>query len=95
VPILGHEKIEDDFYLYDAMKSDRGELVCAGTSGIIGVAMGAGDDPREAATAAYRIADRIRVPDRGWRALDGWKRHQDALQELRASRMIRLYPELP
>jgi hypothetical protein len=95
VPILDYEKVEEDFWLYDAMKDDSGKLVCAGTSGIIGVAFGAGDDPREAAAATYRVAERISVPDKSYRALDGWKRHQEALATLRSSRQIRLYPELP
>jgi phosphoribosylamine-glycine ligase len=95
VPILDHEKVEQDFWLCDAMKDDEGRLVCAGTSGIVGVAFGAGDDPREAAAATYRVADRIQIPDKSYRALDGWKRHQDALSELRASRMVKLHPRLP
>ena len=95
VPILDREKVEEDFWLYDAMKDEDGRLVCGGTTGMIGVAFGAGDDPREAAMASYRVAEKINVPNKGWRALDGWKRHSDALASLRAMRLLKLYPALP
>jgi len=95
VPILDRDRVEEDFWLYDAMRDDEGKLVCAGTSGMIGVAFGAGDDPKEAAGAAYRVAEAINVPDKGYRALDGWKRHQDALATLRGMKLVRLYPGLP
>ncbi len=93
-PILDFEKIEDDFYLYDAMRHE-GNLVCAGTSGMVGVAMGAGSDPREAGMAAYRIADRLRVPNKQYRALDGWKRAADQLPELLAMKLFRFHDALP
>jgi hypothetical protein len=35
------------------------------------------------------------VPDKAYRAIDGWKRHADALDSLRSMRLIKLYPELP
>lgn len=94
VPILDRERIEEDFWLYDAMKED-GELKVAGCSGMVGVAFGAGDDAREASVAAYRVAEAINVPDKAWRAIDGWERHADALDSLRSMRLIKLYPGLP
>lgn len=94
VPILDREKVEEDFWLYDALKAEDGRLVCGGTTGMIGVAFGAGDDPREAAMACYRVAGKINVPDKGFRS-DGWQRHQKALEELRAMRLVKLYKSLP
>lgn len=94
IPILDREKVEEDFWLYDAMRDERG-LCCAGTDGAIGVAFGAGDTPREASIGAYRVADTINVPDKAYRALDGWKRHEEALASLRAMRLVKLYEELP
>jgi phosphoribosylamine-glycine ligase len=88
-PIEGHAAIAEDFYLYDACY-DSGRLVCAGTSGIVGIAFGAGDTAAEAAKAAYRVAERIRVPNKGYRALDGWKRAASAIDELSAMKMIRV-----
>lgn len=94
VPILDREKVAEDFWFYDATKDEDGRTVCGGTTGMIGAAFGAGDDPREAATASYRVAEKINVPDKGYR-VDGWKRHQEALASLRSMRLVKLYPELP
>lgn len=93
IPILDREKVEEDFWLYDAMKVD-GKLVCAGTDGCIGVAFGAGDDVKEASDAALHVADMVTVPDKGYR-IDGWKRHQEAYAALKSMRLIKLYPKLP
>lgn len=94
VPILDYEKIKGDFWLYDAMMDD-GRLCCAGTSGMIGCAFGAGDDPEEAGEAAYKVAGAVNVPDRGFRAVDGFARHGKALKHLREMKLVMLYPELP
>lgn len=94
VPVLDFEKVEGDFYFYDVMKED-GKLFCAGTSGTIGVAMGAGSDPREAGLAAYKVAERLSVPNKQLRALDGWKRGQADLEELLAMRLVKFHDALP
>ncbi len=93
VPILGHEAVEEDFWLYDAMRNGDG-LMCAGTSAMIGCAFGAGDDPREAGQAAYRTAERLKVPNSQWRAIDGWRRGQAALEELLGLRLIKFHEAL-
>ena len=95
VPILDFEKVDGDFYFYDVMKDDEGKLVCAGTSGTIGVAMGAGSDPREAGLAAYKVAERLNVPNKSFRSLDGPKRATEHLPELIAMKLIKFHPALP
>jgi phosphoribosylamine-glycine ligase len=89
VPIDGWESVREDFYLYDACY-DGGRLVCAGTSGIVGIAMGAGDSPADAARAAYRIAEKIRVPNKSYRAIDGARRANDAIPELVALGLVKI-----
>jgi phosphoribosylamine-glycine ligase len=93
VPIINYEDVAENFYPYDIKKED-GKYLCPATSGMIGVAMGAGDDPRSAGLAAYKVAEKLQVPDKFYRALDGWKRGQAAWEELRAMKLVKLYPEL-
>jgi phosphoribosylamine-glycine ligase len=69
------------FYLYDAMMLDD-RLVCAGTIGIIGVAMGGGSSPKAAGKAAYKVAEKLQVPNKAYRALDGWERAEKEIPEL-------------
>jgi phosphoribosylamine-glycine ligase len=83
------EALRDLFYEYDTKRTEEG-LVCAGTCGIIGVAHGMGDSPREAGLAAYRTAERIKVPGKSYRAIDGWKRGESVVHELISLGLIRL-----
>lgn len=89
VPIEIPESVAQDFYLFDA-KSESGRVVCAGTNGIIGIAMGSGASPREAGQAAYRVAEKIGVPNRAFRAMDGWKRAESQIPELLGMKLIKL-----
>ena len=95
VPFLNYEDLADDFYPYDLKKTDEGKYVCTGAIATLGVAMGAGDDPLAASKAAYKVAERVQAPNKIFRALDGPRRAQKALEELLAMKLIRLYPELP
>ncbi len=79
----------EDFFPYDVMLDDDGRMVCAGTGGTIGVAMGAGSDPRSAGLAALRVANRSCIPNKGFR-IDGWERAQKEVPELIASKLIKL-----
>lgn len=90
VPIDIPEAIAPDFYLFDAKKDDTGGVVCSGSSGIIGLAMGGGGSPKEAGLAAYRVAEKVGVPNRAFRALDGWKRAESQVPELVSMKLIRL-----
>lgn len=93
VPIDVPVGVSDNFWPWN-VKCDDGKLVACPPA-MIGVAFGAGADPREAGLAAYRVADRIRVPDKQYRALDGWKRAQNQMEELLTQRLIRLNAALP
>ncbi len=90
VPIDVPESIEKDFILFDAKKSESGGLVCAGTTGIVGLAMGAGDSPKSAGLAAYRVAERVGVPNKAFRSLDGWRRASEQVPELLDMNLIKL-----
>lgn len=93
VPILGHEELAEDLWLYDACKVD-GEFCMAGTSGIVGIAFGSGDTVAEAGERAYAVADRLHVPNKSYRALDGYKRGEEALSFLFEKRLIKFYRKL-
>jgi phosphoribosylamine-glycine ligase len=93
VPVTVPAGVEADFWTWNVMRTERGLVACP--PGMVGVAFGGGSDPREAGLAAYRVADKIRVPDKQYRALDGWKRSQDALKELLNMKLIRLNEALP
>ena len=79
-----------DFYYRDLAHDSETGLYCAGTYGIIGLALGGGDSVREAARHAYSVADKVKVPNKGYRALDGHKRGEDAIAELLDMDLIRL-----
>jgi len=79
----------EDFYLYDAMMLD-GKLVCAGTIGIAGVAMGGGSSPKAAGRAAYRTAEKLQIPNKAYRDLDGWQRAEKQIPELIQGGWIKL-----
>jgi len=68
-----------DFLLIDAMKK-KGRIVTAGTTAIVGEAVGRSDSLLEAWKSSKRVFDGVDVPNRGGRYLDGiddaWKRIQ-------------------
>jgi phosphoribosylamine-glycine ligase len=83
------ESLREFFYEYDTKRTEEG-LVCAGSCGIIGIAQGSGDSPREAGLAAYRVAERIKVPGKSYRAIDGYRRGEDVIHELLSLGLVRL-----
>jgi len=78
-----------DFYFYDVALDPEKGLYVAGACGIVGVALGGGDDVAEAARHAYSVADKLKIPNKSYRALDGHKRAMDALPELEEMGLIR------
>ena len=87
VPVSVPDHLRDDFLPYDVMEVD-GELVCAGTCGIVGIALGGGNDVESAGKACYEVAEQVSVPNVGFRALDGWKRAKRDIDSLQAMRLI-------
>jgi phosphoribosylamine-glycine ligase len=83
------DSLKEFFYEYDTKRTEDG-LVCAGSCGIIGIAHGSGDSPREAGLAAYRVAERVKVPGKSYRGIDGYRRGEDAVQELLSLGLIKL-----
>lgn len=66
-----------DFLLIDAMKK-KNRIVTSGTTGIVGEAVGRSDSLLDAWKASKGVFDKVDVPNRGGRYLDGiddaWKR---------------------
>lgn len=83
------DALREFFYEYDTKRTEEG-LVCAGSCGIIGIAHGSGDTPRDAGLAAYRVAERIKVPGKSYRAIDGYRRSEDVVHDLVSLGLIRL-----
>ncbi len=83
------DSLAEFFYEYDTKRTEEG-LVCAGSCGIIGIAHGSGDSPREAGMAAYRVAERIKVPGKSYRAIDGFRRSEDVIHELLSSGLVKI-----
>jgi phosphoribosylamine--glycine ligase len=90
VPVVIPPTSQNDFYLHDVHLSDDGKLVCAGTSGVIGVAMGGGDSPKTAGKAAYRVAEKLQIPNKQYRAIDGWHRAEVEIPELISDGWVKL-----
>lgn len=89
VPLDVPEHLRDSFYLFDAMESD-GQLVCAGTTGIVGIALGGGDDIQSAGKAAYKVAEQLKIPNKSFRAKDLFHRAASQVEELLDMKLIRL-----
>ena len=67
LPIRGLAKSEfESFYPYEVSSVDE-ELVTAGGCGIIGVCIGYGDSIEEAFEKAYKLAVKLRLPDKQYR----------------------------
>lgn len=66
LPIRGIKKF-DGFYPYDVMRDEKDELVTSGGYGITGVALGSGSSIEDAFTDAYKIAKKLRLPDKQYR----------------------------
>ena len=71
VPVEGWEPDNRDFVLMDVMRSDDGKLVCAGTSGMIGVGLGKGATLHSAKSRSLAAIEKIHVPNMGWRTDGG------------------------
>ena len=57
----------DNFYPYDVMKSESGDFITSGGYGITGVALGHGETIDEAFDGAYKVAKKLRLPDKQYR----------------------------
>lgn len=89
VPFENYDDIATCFAPYDLMRTEAG-VVIAGSCGIAGVALGCGETPKEAGLAAYKTADQVKLPNKAYRAIDGWKRAQEDIESLVKSKLIRL-----
>ena len=89
VPIDVDEEELEHFYLYDAMVTERG-LVCAGTVGAIGIALGHGNSPRAAGRAAYKVAEKLRIPNKQYRAIDAFDRAEKDIDTLIADGLVKI-----
>lgn len=68
LPIHGLNRSRlEHFYIYDVMEDVEGNLCTAGGYAIIGVANGYGENIDEAFSQAYRLVDRLEIPDKQFR----------------------------
>ena len=89
VPLLVPDEVAGDFYLYDVTASEDG-LHMAGSVGIAGIAMGGGDTVQDAGKRAYKVADLISLPNKSYRADDGFHRASSQIDMLTDMRLIRV-----
>lgn len=69
LPIQGlTPSVWEHFCPMGVMKNEHDDPVSCGSSGILGVATGYGDSVEEAFTEAYRVADKIKVPNKQQRS---------------------------
>jgi phosphoribosylamine--glycine ligase len=68
LPIRGLNRSRlEHFYIYDCMEDVEGNLCTAGGYGIIGVANGYGETIEDAFAQAYRLVDKLEIPDKQFR----------------------------
>jgi phosphoribosylamine---glycine ligase len=66
LPLRGLKNF-DKFYPYNVMRSEDGTYITSGGYGITGVALGTGSKIEEAFEDAYKVAKRLRLPDKQFR----------------------------
>lgn len=88
-PFSNYDDLSGRFGPYDLMRTDAG-IVCAGSCGIAGIAYGSGDDPKEAGLAAYATAEEVKIPNKQYRGLDGWKRAATDVPALVKLKLVKL-----
>jgi len=73
VPVNGHLPITE-FVPYDVMKLEESEdTACAGTCGVLGIAMGLAPTVEKATRQSYLVAEKVEAPNMGYRT-DGGER---------------------
>ena len=66
IPLRGIKNF-DRFYPYNVMKGGETDFVTSGAYGIVGIALGSGATIDDAFADAYKIAKRIKLPDKQYR----------------------------
>lgn len=89
VPINGHLDIKD-FVPYDVSRSEDGDVdtVCAGTCGVLGIAMAHARQLDDAVRHSYSIAEKVEVPNMGYRT-DGGERVKKQLPVIESLGLLR------
>jgi phosphoribosylamine--glycine ligase len=66
IPLRGLKSF-DRFYPYNVMKGEETDFVTSGAYGIVGIALGSGASIDEAFADAYKLAKKIKLPDKQYR----------------------------
>jgi phosphoribosylamine-glycine ligase len=82
VPLEGSMNRWSWFWLQDIQRNGDGDLVCAGSDGILGVATGRGASPREAVGRVYRQLRSLKIGAYLQYRTDGARRPEQALETL-------------
>jgi len=89
VPVNGHLDIHD-FVPYDVLRvaDSNDDIACAGTCGVIGIALAHARDLNNAVNHGYSIAEKVEVPNVGYRT-DGGERVRKQLPVIESFGLLR------